>query len=869
MTTTVQRRTARVGAGALAAILGLAALTTAAPAFADQGTWLTGAGGSATVSVADNVTVGDAIHLEGSGWTAPDGAGSWIAVKLGAAGGVEADVLTVEPAAGRYTFPGAGSSTAAIWTGIQADADGGFSVDVPFPTPATTSPALAAAWAPGSTHHLQLLSGSMKPGGDTPRSVYVTFTVTADTVTVNASAGGRGAPADQVTLSVAAAAGTFAAGEALTATVDGADKAWTAGGTASATGALTGSTLVFAPGTLRAGAHTVTLTGPTSGTITRAVTTAPAATFSALAQGASGSLTLKNLPAGSTVASVAFEGADVAFTGLPAAADTAGATTVAYSIAADAALGTHPVAVTLANPAGTFDLPGQKISPDSSPVGGEDRFTLTSNGDGIAQGLYQSAYSAAEDALFATAAAGTGAAEDGYLYKVDPDTLAVLGSVHPKDVTDPSGAAGLAPYGIGVDDVHGTVWVTNTRTNAVAVYSAADLTLLKQHPAGTVTHSRDVVYDPRSDRVFVSSASEGTTGDGSIAVFEGGDNDGDGTPYEKITDIPTGPRAEYSPMSLALSDGVLVSPSLSSNKVVKVDTTTLQTSFLTVEGIDVGGRGASGIAYDAAANRLWIASQNSDDVVIADATTGATLAEIPTGAGALNTAFDPVHHLVYVTNFGGTTVTVLEADGTKVANLPIARANHVSVDGLGNAYVVDKATGNKVWKISAGDAGPGEPGQPGEEGGSSAVEVLVEIPAAGGLTLSVGGATADLGTAELDATAEAFVADGTLPTVTVADVRTADVGWNLVGQVSDFTSGAATFPGSALGWTPSVLSASPGQVVAAGAAKATGLDVTSPLASAAAGTGRGTAKVAAGLTLRAPTTVTPGGYAAVLTLTLS
>jgi hypothetical protein len=36
-----------------------------------------------------------------------------------------------------------------------------------------------------------------------------------------------------------------------------------------------------------------------------------------------------------------------------------------------------------------------------------------------------------------------------------------------------------------------------------------------------------------------------------------------------------------------------------------------------------------------------------------------------------------------------------------VASLPIATANHIAVDGKGNAFVVDKATpNNKVWKIT-------------------------------------------------------------------------------------------------------------------------------------------------------------------------
>ncbi len=402
MSTSLWRRR-RVPA-AVVAVLGLS-LAAAAPAFADTGTWLNGGTSGATVSVAVAVIQGDSIHLEGTGWTDGtddgDADGSWIAVKLGAACGVEGANLTTEPASGQFIFPGQTSGTASVWSGVVAGDDGDFSVDIPFPTTTNTAnPVLASDWSAGTTHHLQLLTGSVKPGGDAVRSVYVTFTVSSDTIAVSTSVGTRGATAGQLTVTTTAAAG-------------------------------------------------------------------------------------------SSVTGVSFDGTSVTTTGLPAAV-TDGVATVGYSIPADQTLGAYPVTVTLANPDATFTLTSQKISPDATTFGVED-FTLLSDDEDIFQGLYQSAFSTAQNALYATAAAGTGTAEDGYLYKLDPDTLEILASVHPQDVTDVDGVAGQAPYGVGVDDVNGTVWVTNTRTGAVAVCDADDLTLLKQYPAGTISHPRDVV----------------------------------------------------------------------------------------------------------------------------------------------------------------------------------------------------------------------------------------------------------------------------------------------------------------------------------------------------------------------------------------
>ena len=48
-----------------------------------------------------------------------------------------------------------------------------------------------------------------------------------------------------------------------------------------------------------------------------------------------------------------------------------------------------------------------------------------------------------------------------------------------------------------------------------------------------------------------------------------------------------------------------------------------------------------------------------------------------------------------------------------------------------------------------------------------------------------------------------FAADGRLNQVTVVDTRDADTGWNVVGQVSNFSAGPGkSFSGSQLGWTP-------------------------------------------------------------------
>jgi hypothetical protein len=126
----------------------------------------------------------------------------------------------------------------------------------------------------------------------------------------------------------------------------------------------------------------------------------------------------------------------------------------------------------------------------------------------------------------------------------------------------------------------------------------------------------------------------------------------------------------------------------------------------------------------------------------------------------------------------------------------------------------------------------------------------------------------NLGTAQ--ATASAFVASGALNRVTVSDTRAAAGAWTVNGSATAFSSGAASFPGSALGWTPSLVDNTVGAVagptVAAGSGS--GLSAASTLVSAPAGHSAGSVSVDAALQLSVPRNTAAGNYTGVLTLTV-
>lgn len=216
-----------------------------------------------------------------------------------------------------------------------------------------------------------------------------------------------------------------------------------------------------------------------------------------------------------------------------------------------------------------------------------------------------------------------------------------------------------------------------------------------------------------------------------------------------------------------------------------------------------------------------------------------------------------------------TTGVVYSVGGSAVTgSIDITADTTVTAAAAAGYVLAGGATTSWTFAYDGGGSGPTDPSLTGE------VTVTVGIPAeTGALALSLTETSVDLGDAALNSTADAYEASGLLPLVTVTDTRTTvNPGWSLAGQSSDFsTSGSDTLAGSALGWTPEVVSTSDGQTVTAGATVEAGTGFTggAVLGSAESGQGVGTAQLGANLRFTAPTTTAPGEYTATITLTLS
>jgi phosphate ABC transporter phosphate-binding protein len=149
----------------------------------------------------------------------------------------------------------------------------------------------------------------------------------------------------------------------------------------------------------------------------------------------------------------------------------------------------------------------------------------------------------------------------------------------------------------------------------------------------------------------------------------------------------------------------------------------------------------------------------------------------------------------------------------------------------------------------------------------------VNVPLSEGVfTMSVSTTPIVLSTAVLSADSTTFSSTGQLSAVTISDGRQQSrPGWSISCQVSDFSSGAQSFSGSHLGWSPAITTPDPANDVSAGlpvaAGTIPGLAGGSLLAAATPNRGLGTTVLGAGLDLKVPADTQPGTYSATLTVT--
>ena len=263
-----------------------------------------------------------------------------------------------------------------------------------------------------------------------------------------------------------------------------------------------------------------------------------------------------------------------------------------------------------------------------------------------------------------------------------------------------AGYKNLGAFGIDVDDENGTIWVTNTRDNAVSVYDQNNLNLLwtnygaQEGDENWIEHPREVKVDAASGKAFV-------TGRYFVSAID--------LKTHKVEKIKVGGDEEgkrYISMNTTIHDGKLYVPERTTGKIYVIDTSTFKVlqeiqTHADVEGVDVL---PSDIAIDVSEQEIYVSAQGSYDrqsgeskgnsgVTVYDLKTGEYKKSIPVGKQALALVNDEDRDLVYVTDFATGKVGVIDGRADRlIGEVQSASkgANDITLGADGEVYIANK-----------------------------------------------------------------------------------------------------------------------------------------------------------------------------------
>ena len=315
----------------------------------------------------------------------------------------------------------------------------------------------------------------------------------------------------------------------------------------------------------------------------------------------------------------------------------------------------------------------------------------------ITQGLpgqYQVAYSKATNKIWMV---GVGARGDlaSTIARVNADTLQIEEVAALPFELDKNGEFGyISAYGITVDDVSGTVWVTNTTDNSLSVFDQNTMEQIwtnhgiAESDPNWIEHPRSVLVDHNSGKVFVTgryyvSAIDMKTFEVTKLQLEGAPNGG----------------TRYVGMNMTVDGDKLYVPERTGGKVFVINTKT----FKTEQVIQTRGENSSvevrpsDVTIDHSENEIYVSSQGVDGVnsgiSVYDLSTGAFKKFVKFGTQALSMENDEDRDLVYVTDFGTGKIAIFDAKTDRVigeVEMNGGKANDLTVTEDGSVIAVDK-----------------------------------------------------------------------------------------------------------------------------------------------------------------------------------
>ena len=317
----------------------------------------------------------------------------------------------------------------------------------------------------------------------------------------------------------------------------------------------------------------------------------------------------------------------------------------------------------------------------------------------ITQGLpgqFQVAYSKKTNKIWV---AGTADRDEhvSTIARIDANSLKIEAVAELPIVKNDKGYQYDAAYGITVDDVDGTVWVTNTTDNSISVYDQATLQQtwttagIAETDPNWIEHPREVRVDHESGKAFV-------TGRFFVSAIDLKTKQVEKIQLEGAPDGGT----RYISMNILVDGGKLYVPERTGGKLFVIDTKTFKVEkTISVKGDKDGEVRPSDVAIDHSQNEIYVSSQGvkgeNSGVSVYDATTYEFKKFIPFGTQALALDNDEDNDLVYVSDFGTGKVGVIDGGAADKLIAEVAmnggKANDLVVLPNGSVVAVDKQAG--------------------------------------------------------------------------------------------------------------------------------------------------------------------------------
>ncbi|WP_308562740.1 LPXTG cell wall anchor domain-containing protein [uncultured Rothia sp.] len=315
----------------------------------------------------------------------------------------------------------------------------------------------------------------------------------------------------------------------------------------------------------------------------------------------------------------------------------------------------------------------------------------------ITQGLpgqYQVAYSKANHKIWMVGVGGNSNLAS-TIARVNADTLQIEEVAALPFELDKNGEFGyVSAYGITVDDVSGTVWVTNTTDNSLSVFDQNTMEQIwtnhgiAESDPNWIEHPRSVLVDHNSGKVFVTgryyvSAIDMKTFEVTKLQLEGAPNGG----------------TRYVGMNMTVDGDKLYVPERTGGKVFVINTHT----FKTEQVIQTRGENSSvevrpsDVTIDHSENEIYVSSQGvngvNSGISVYDLTTGEFKKFVKFGTQALSMENDEGRDLVYVTDFGTGKIAIFDAKTDRVigeVEMNGGKANDLTIAEDGSVIAVDK-----------------------------------------------------------------------------------------------------------------------------------------------------------------------------------